>query len=165
MTKRSNRSVATWALAGLAILTAGNALAHHSFAMYDSDIRYVLTGVVESLNPDPAHLQIIFVPLNDGRDALVRDADGERVSWAVEMAGAGASAREGITPTGFPRGTVFSVGLMPLRNGQPGGARIDAIFRCPTGMAPDPGMHCDSVEGSIRHGAGDLPVPTATWNP
>lgn len=111
---------------------AANLLAHHSFAIYDSNVRYVLTGVVENLNPDPAHLQLIFVPLNQGRDALVRDADGNRVSWSVEMAGAGASAREGITIGNFPRGTVFSVGLMPLRNG-----------------APEPGKHCDSVPGSI----------------
>jgi hypothetical protein len=147
------------------MLSAGPLVAHHSFAMYDRNIQYVLTGVVENLNPDPSHLQIIFVPLNDARDALVRDASGERVSWSVEMAGAGASAREGITVGNFARGTVFSVGLMPLRNGQPGGARVGAIFRCPAGMAPEPGSHCDSVPGATRHGDDELAVPTATWKP
>ena len=47
--------------------------AHHSFAMYDRSITYVFTGVVERIIPDGAHMQIVFVPLNDARDALVRD--------------------------------------------------------------------------------------------
>src|SRR5690606_28123213 len=71
--------------------------AHHSFAMYDRARTYVLTGVVMNLNPDPSHLQILFVPLNEERTALVRDAEGERVVWNVEMESAAASAREGIT--------------------------------------------------------------------
>jgi hypothetical protein len=31
------------------------------------------TGVVERIIPDGAHMQIVFVPLNDERKALVRD--------------------------------------------------------------------------------------------
>jgi hypothetical protein len=146
-------------------VTAGPSLAHHSFAMYDRSKVYVLTGVVDNLNPDPSHLQIRFVPLNDARDALVRDAAGERVTWAVDMAGAAASAREGISASNFPRGTVFSVGLNPLRSGKPGGTRVGPIFRCPQGAAPAPGKHCDSVEGSIRHGEGELAAPAGQWSP
>lgn len=153
------------AIVGLTLLVARPLLAHHSFAMYDRSIRYVFTGVVDNLNPDPSHLQILFVPLNDARDALVRDADGERVTWSVEMEGAGAAAREGVSASNFPRGTVFSVGLTPLRNGNPGGARIGAIFRCPQGAAPEPGKHCDSVAGSTRHGEGELATSTAQWSP
>ena len=139
--------------------------AHHSFAMYNRDATYVLTGVVANLNPDPSHLQIVFVPLNDARDALMRDAEGERVTWSVEMEGAAAAARLGISASNFARGTVFSVGLNPLRNGEPGGVRVGAVFRCPEGMAPQPGQHCDSVAGSIRHGEGELPEPTMQWRP
>lgn len=146
-------------------VTTASSLAHHSFAMYDRSALYVLTGVVVNLNPDPSHLQIVFVPLNDARDALVRDAGGERVAWAVDMQGAAASAREGITAGNFPRGTVFSVGLNPLRNGEPGGTRVGALFRCPQGEAPAPDKHCNSVEGSIRHGEGELAVPNAEWSP
>jgi hypothetical protein len=165
MARRSKRLTAGLALAALTGLAAGPLLAHHSFAMYDRSTHYVFTGVVSNLNPDPSHLQVVFVPLNDARDALVRDASGERVTWSVEMEGAGASAREGISASNFPRGTVFSVGLMPLRNGKPSGARVEAIFRCPEGKTPAPGKHCDSVEGSIRHGEGLLASPTATWAP
>lgn len=165
MNERSNRVAAGLVTGLIGMLSVGQLLAHHSFAMYDRSITYVFTGVVENLNPDPSHLQIIFVPLNDERDALVRNAAGARVSWSVEMEGAGASAREGITASNFPRGTVFSVGLMPLRNGEPGGARVGGLFRCPADNAPKPGEHCDSVEGSSRHGEGELAAPTATWSP
>ena len=139
--------------------------AHHSFAMYDRSVTYVFTGVVVSINPDPSHLQIVFVPLNEARDALVRDAAGERVVWNVEMESAAASAQEGITASNFTRGTVFSVGLTPLRNGDPGGSRVGALFRCPQDKPPAAGLHCDSVESHTRHGEGELPVPTQSWLP
>jgi hypothetical protein len=112
------------ALAAIAAVTSPTLVAHHSFAMYDQSIKYVFTGVVERINPDGAHMQIVFVPLNDARNALVRDAAGKPATWLVEMGGSAASAREGITLDSFPRGTVFSVGLVPLRNGQRGGARV-----------------------------------------
>lgn len=152
-------------LASSAVSLSSPSYAHHSFAMYERSITYVLTGVVVNLNPDPSHLQILFVPLNEARDALVRDAAGERVVWNVEMEAAAASAREGITASNFARGTVFSVGLTPLRNGEPGGSRIGALFRCPPDKPPAAGMHCDSVEGATRHGDGELAVPTQIWIP
>jgi hypothetical protein len=154
---------------GLAVLTsagiATTASAHHSFAMDARSVTYVFTAVVDRVDADPSHLQIFFVPLDEKREALTRDAKGQRVTWTVEMSGAGASAREGITVTSFPQGTVFSVALMPLRNGRHGGARSGAIFRCPEGRVPKPGLHCDSVDGSVLHGQGELVEATGGWSP
>ena len=152
-------------IAALALAASATLAAHHSFAMYDHTVTFVFTGVVERLNPDGAHMQIAFVPLNDKRDALVRDAEGKPATWLVEMGGSAAMAREGITVGSFPRGTVFSVGLMPLRNGQRGGARVEGLFECPKGKPPAAGMHCDSVDGATAHGEGKLPKPTGTWKP
>jgi hypothetical protein len=165
MERRTKLLAGLVAVHALGVLSSAPSLAHHLFAMYDRSIRYVFTGVVDNLNPDASHLQILFVPLNEARDALVRDASGERVTWSVEMEGAGASAREGISASNFPRGTVFSIGLTPLRNGEPGGVRVDAIYKCPADKAPAPGKHCDSVEGSTRYGEGELASPTANWAP
>ena len=163
---RLKARLARWlAVATMLTLVSPTLAAHHSFAMYDQSIKYVFTGVVERVNPDGAHLQIAFVPLNENRDALVRDAEGKPATWLVEMGGATVTAREGITVTSFPRGTVFSVGLYPLRNGQRGGARVDGLFECPKGKPPAPGMHCDSVEGATSHGQGGLAKATATWKP
>lgn len=149
----------------LAVCAATSAYAHHSFAMYDRNITYVLTGVVVSINPDPSHLQLLFVPLNEERTALVRDEKDERIVWNVEMEGSAASAREGITASNFARGTVISVGLNPLRNGEPGGSRVGAMFRCPQDKPPAAGMHCDAVEGSTEYGEGALATSTQTWIP
>jgi hypothetical protein len=165
MQRPRRRLAAGLALATIAGLASATATAHHSFAMYDQSIKYVFTGVVERVNPDSSHLQIAFVPLNEKRDALVRDGSGKPATWLVEMGGSAASARDGITVNSFPRGTVFSVGLSPLRNGQRGGARVDGLYKCPQGKSPAAGQHCDSVEGATSHGNGTLAKPTATWKP
>jgi len=149
----------------IVLLASATLAAHHSFAMYDRSITYVFTGVVERIIPDGAHMQIVFVPLNEERNALVRDADGKTATWLVEMGGSAQGAREGITTDSFPRGTVFSVGLAPLRSGQRGGARIEGLFKCPAGTPPAAGKHCDSVEGATPHGEGALAKATAAWKP
>jgi hypothetical protein len=159
------RMTAATILMLLAPAVTSTLYAHHSFAMYNRDNTYVFTGVVDSINPDASHLQINFVPLNEGRDALVRDASGNRVTWNVEMEGAAFSAREGVSTSTFPRGTVFSVALTPLRNGEPGGSRVGGLFKCPEGKPPAAGMHCDSVEGAVHIGEEPLGTPTAAWSP
>src|SRR5688572_23467654 len=166
MMKTPSRTLsAPLAFAAAAALAPQTLVAHHSFAMYDQSIKYVFTGVVERINPDGSHLQIVFVPLNEERKALLRDASGKPATWLVEMGGSVPSAREGITVNSFPRGTVFSVGLVPLRNGQRGGARVDGLFQCPKGKTPAAGMHCDAVAGATSHGKGGLARATATWKP
>ena len=156
---------ARFSFAAILVLASHTLVAHHSFAMYDRTITYVFTGVVERIVPDGAHMQIVFVPLNEQRDALVRDASGKAASWLVEMGGSAQGAREGITTESFPRGTVFSVGLAPLRSGQRGGARMEGLYKCPAGKPPAAGKHCDSVEGATSHGEGPLAKPTAAWKP
>jgi hypothetical protein len=140
---------------------SGSAQAHHSFAMYDVNKTYVMTGVVVRVDPNPNHLQIFFAPLNNARDKVIRDNKNEPVVWTVEMDAAGVVAREGITVNNFPRGTIFSVGLHPLRSGLPAGGRgKNGLFKCPADTPPAPGKHCDSVKGSTSHGPGVLPTPT-----
>jgi hypothetical protein len=165
MQTTTTRWLALLSLAATTAWAPGALQAHHSFAMYDRSVQYVFTGVVDSINPDASHLAINFVPLNEARAALVRDAKGERATWTVEMEGAGMSAREGISISTFPRGTVFSVALSPLRNGKLGGVRIGAVFKCPEGKPPAAGKHCDSVEGAVKSGDDELAKPTAVWAP
>jgi hypothetical protein len=145
------------------VLASTTLAAHHSFAMYDRTVTYVFTGVVDRIIPDGAHMQIVFVPLNEERKALVRDDDGKTATWMVEMGGSAQSARDGITVESFARGTVFSVGLAPLRSGQRGGARMGGLFKCPAGKPPAADKHCDSVEGATSHGDGALAKATAKW--
>ena len=121
--------------------------AHHSFSIFDEEVTKVFTGVVTRVNPDANHLQIFFAPMNAERKNVERGADGKPVVWAVEMAGSAQSASDGISVSTFAPGTVFSVGLHPLRSGEPAGAREGGLIKCPDKKPPAPGKHCDSVEG------------------
>lgn len=144
---------------GAALMLGMPVQAHHSFAMYDMRQVKVFTGVVTRVDPAPNHLQIFFAPMNADRTNVERDADGEPFVWTVEMAGSARMARQGVSVNTFPPGTVFSVGLHPLRNGEPAGSRTGGIFRCPDKTPPEPGMHCDSVEGAEAIGDEPLPEP------
>ena len=149
-----------------AVLHMRAANAHHSFAMYDEKKTYVFTGVVTRISPDANHLQIFFSPLDEARKAVVRDSAGEPVLWAVELRAASQVAQEGVTVEAFPPGTIFSIGLHPLRNGLPAGGRgKSGLFKCPPRTPPAAGKHCDSVEGSTSHGQGALPRATDEWMP
>jgi hypothetical protein len=151
-------------LAGAALTVAALSapvLAHHSFAMYDMNTTRVFTGVVTRVDPAPNHLQIFFAPMNAERKNVERDEKGEPVVWAVEMAGSAQMAREGVSVNTFPPGTVFSIGMHPLRNGEKAGAMEGGLYKCPDRTPPAPGKHCDSVEGSIHIGRGELPVDTS----
>jgi hypothetical protein len=144
-------------------------LAHHSFAAYDMNKTVILTGVVQRVNPDANHLQIFFTPLNAERTGGEKDAKGEYIVYSVEMAGSAASAQDGISVNSFPRGTVFSVGVHPQRNGDPSGFREGPLFKCPANpkstsnppkaLPPAAGKHCDTVEGKTQFGQGKLPTP------
>jgi hypothetical protein len=141
------------------------AQAHHSFAMYDLNTLKVFTGVVIRIDPQPNHLQIYFAPMTEDRKNVERDADNKPVSWAVEMAGSAQMARQGVSVNSFPPGTVFSMGLHPLRNGENAGTLEGGLFRCPDdpttkrGKPPAAGMHCDTVEGNTH--IGEQPLATA----
>jgi len=144
----------------MAALTATPLQAHHSFAMYDLHITKVFTGVVTRIDPAPNHLTIFFAPMNAERTNVERDADGKPVAWAVEMGGSAQMARQGISVNTFPRGTIFSVGMHPLRSGKNAGSREGGLFRCPDKTPPAPGKHCDSVDGHTVSGKEPLPEPT-----
>lgn len=147
-------------LTGLALAGIVPVEAHHSFAMYDMSKVMVVTGVVDGIDPAPNHMAINFAVMNEQRNNVLRDAEDKPIIWSVEMQGSAQMARQGVTVNSWPRGTVFSVGLHPLRNGEPGGSREGAMFRCPDGVRPEPGKHCDSVEGHVVVGTGDLPDPS-----
>jgi hypothetical protein len=158
--ERPAKHVAGGLAVGLLALAAA-AEAHHSFAMYDTRKTYVMTGIVTRVDPNPNHLQIFLAPLNEARDQVIKDDKGEPVVWAIELTGASIAARQGVSVNTFPRGTIISVGLHPLRNGFPGGGRGESgLYKCPADTPPAPGKHCDSVAGSTSHGEGVLPEPT-----
>ena len=143
------------------VLLALPAQAHHSYAMYDGTIYKVFTGVIVRIVPNAAHFEMHFVPLNEQRDALVRDAKGEPQIWVAQMESAAQAFKDGITRESFPQGTVFSMGIHPRRDGTLAGDRgKSGLFQCQKGTKPEPGKHCDSVAGNKAFGAGEIPKGT-----
>jgi hypothetical protein len=144
--------------AGLVMLAVTPASTHHSFAMYDQSKVVTLTGVMKQFVPQANHAELHFWLIQPDRKGIAKDAAGKNVEWGVEMAGTAAVAQQGITSTGFPQGTVFSVKLNPLRDGSNFGSPVGAIARCPVDPAtnkpklPAPDKHCDSVPGSTLIG-------------
>ena len=126
--------------------------------MYDGSVYRVFTRVMVRVIPNAAHFEMHFVPLNEERNALTRDEDGEPLVWVVQMESAAEAYRHGITRDSFPQGTVISIGIHPRRDGRPAGDRGDSgLFQCPKGNVPEPGLHCDSVEGNTAFGSGEMP--------
>ena len=143
----------------MAMTMAVPAGAHHSFAAYDMNVTKVFTGVVIRVNPDANHLQIFFAPMNGVRKNVVRGEDGKPIVWAVEMMGSAVTAKEGISVSSFPPGTIFSFAMNPARDGEHAGTRRGngPVFKCPEKTPPAAGKHCDSVEGHVVIGTGVLP--------
>jgi len=128
--------------------------AHHSFAMYDQTKTVTLTGVAYQFVAQANHAELHFYVIGpDGK--LAKDKDGKNVEWGVELAGAAAMAQQGVTAETFPIGTIFSVKLNPLRDGNLFGSRVGstAIAKCPWKTPPAAGKTCDTVKGSELLGA------------
>jgi len=123
--KTSSRS--TWAAAGvLAILLLGiasvPALAHHSFAMYDTAIQKTMTGKLVRFVIGANHSQFIMETLNPDGSAILDDK-GKPVTWTIETTAAAQLVRQDITVETFKYGTIFTITFSPLRDGRNGGAQ------------------------------------------
>jgi len=123
---QNQSSLGTWTVAGLAGVIVlgmlpGSAESHHSFAMYDRNKSVTMTGKLTRFIPGSNHAQIIFEVV--GPDGQVEvDENGEPVIWGFETGPAASIAKEGVSVKNFPRGTILSVTLSPMRNGGAFGA-------------------------------------------
>lgn len=163
MNSKAQRRIIKGAVAGLLAVAAASAVAHHSFALYDMEKTLTFTGVVTRVNPDANHLQIFFAPMNAERKNVERGDDGKPLVWAVEMTGSAQAAADGISVSTFPPGTIFTVGMHPLRNGERAGARANpgVLYKCPEKKPPAAGKGCETVDGNQAIGGGQLPIGTA----
>jgi hypothetical protein len=98
--------------AGAAVVASSPALAHHSFAMFDSDQKTTLAGTVKEFQWSNPHAWI-FV--------MVPNHDGQLEQWAVEMGGPGQIARQGWTAKTLMPGMDVKLTIHPLRDGTNGG--------------------------------------------
>lgn len=103
--------------------------AHHSFAMYDQTVQRTMTGKLFRFILGANHSQFVFDLLDEDGN-VVLDGSGKPVQWNVETGPVTSLARQGITVETFPIGTIFTVTLMPLRDGRNGGALRGDLILC-----------------------------------
>ena len=111
-------------LIALAIGTAlavstGTALAHHSFAMFDSAQEVTLSGTVKEFQWVNPHAWIMLT---------VADPEGRPALWAIEMGGPGQLARVGWNASTLSPGMDVKVNIHPLRDGSNGGQYLGLTF-------------------------------------
>ena len=93
------------------------AFGHHSFAMFDKERLVTVKGVVSKVEWRNPHVYI-FVGVPDGK--------GGTTQYAVECNSPNVLIRAGWKVNTVKQGDSVSVGLYPLRNGQPGGL-LDSV--------------------------------------
>jgi hypothetical protein len=119
-------------------------LAHHSFAMYDTQQTKMYTGKLTRYIPGPNHAQLLFELVDDGGKPIVQN--GKPVLWGVETGSAASLSRQGITVESFPVGTIITVALNPLRDGRPFGALAGLLVHCGNAV---PKGGCTKATGKV----------------
>jgi len=107
-------------LAGAATgLLALPALAHHSFAMFDSAKTLEFSGTVVEFQWTNPHSWI---------EIVVTDDKGEQKQWGFEMSSPAALARDGWKPKTVVPGDKVTVKAHPMRDGTPGGQFLSIVL-------------------------------------
>jgi uncharacterized protein DUF6152 len=99
-------------LAGIALMYAVPALAHHSFAMFDAEKSTQLEGTVKEFQWTNPHSWILM---------NVANASGGMDQWAIEMGAPGGLARQGWIPKTLTPGMKITAIIHPLKDGTHGG--------------------------------------------
>jgi hypothetical protein len=107
-------------LAGLALsLFAGQAVAHHSFAMFDPDKLITQEGVVKEFEWTNPHVWLHI---------LAPDANGKPVEWSFEMQAVAAATSGGWRANTVKPGDKVAVEFHPLKDGSRGGELVAATL-------------------------------------
>ena len=100
-------------------LLASQALAHHSFAMFDPDKTITKTGTVKELEWTNPHVWLhIMAP----------DDTGKQVEWSLEMQAVQQATSGGWRADIVRPGDKISIEFHPLRDGSRGGELLNATL-------------------------------------
>jgi len=100
-------------IGGSLIAMGGAAMAHHSFAMFDTDNQIELEGVVREFKYTSPHTFILLE---------VKAQDGSTTVWNLEGGTPSALVRDGWSSQSLKPGDELKMMIAPLRSGAPGGS-------------------------------------------
>ena len=103
--------------AGLAAGATELAVAHHSFAAFNTETQKVITGTVKKVNWTNPHTWIWIDVPND---------KGGMETWGVEGMSPNYLARRGWTRETIKPGAKLSITVYPMKDGQAGGMFLNA---------------------------------------
>jgi hypothetical protein len=104
------------ALAGVAVsLISGPTLAHHSFAMFDSEITLEVQATVMELQWTNPHSWLELTVMNE---------QGQESPLALEMSSPTSMARSGWNPRTVVPGDQITISYHPMKDGTPQGQFI-----------------------------------------
>lgn len=104
-------------MVGAALMLAGPALAHHSFAMFDYNKDVTLVGEVKELQWTNPHIHILI---------NVADGKGGVAEWDVEGGTPGNLRRNGWSKDVIKPGEKVSIVVHPIKNGANSGQLVRA---------------------------------------
>lgn len=102
-----------------ALMLAGGALAHHSFAMFDADKSVDIKGVVKELRWTNPHAWLLIVVTNE---------QGQIEDWAFEMGAPVGLVRAGWKPRTVSAGDKITVTMHPARDGTNAGQLLAVVL-------------------------------------
>jgi Family of unknown function (DUF6152) len=112
LARQVTRQLVAWTAGAVLVASTGAALAHHSFAMFDSDQKMTLAGTVKEFQWTNPHAWIFVMVPGEG---------GQLEQWAVELGGPGQIARQGWNPKTLTPGMDVKLQIHPLKDGTNGG--------------------------------------------
>jgi hypothetical protein len=102
-------------IGALGLAVAGPALAHHAFAMFDTNREVTLDGTVKEFQWTNPHTWV---------QLLVKDSAGKEVEWSIEGSSPNNLARFGWTRTSLKAGDHVQAVVHPLKDGSIGGSLV-----------------------------------------
>jgi hypothetical protein len=129
-----NKSSLTKGLMIAALVVSAPALAHHSFAMFNSAQQKLIEGEVTEWNYNNPHSWLLVQAL---------DANGEMATWSFEGAAIVHAARQGVNGTTYRKGEKVRIVMHPIRDGRNAGALCFVVKEDGTFTRPNDGI-CDS---------------------
>ena len=104
----------------IAVAFVAPALAHHSFAMFDSDKTITVTGTVKEVEWTNPHVWV--------RVMLKNETSGKDEQWGFELGPPAQQIRRGWDPDSLKPGDKVTLDMHPLRDGSRGGQLVSAVL-------------------------------------